>query len=710
MKVYKKVAVAALMLWGMLACTGKSPKEVSQHKMDYPVSFSLEGNKTGLRAEYGSSSLSASFDNERAIENLTIFVFTNNSSDNVPATLEKVIVKDNLEMPAGGDAYSGAIKFDMGMSGTYYLEIVANAYKEDPNPQGKDAFLSNFRTGMSYEAFKGAVFSRDLPQHGETGFAMLTTEPVKVTTARNQTSNAGAVKLRRLACRFDVFNKLVGDLVLTKATLNNVITKSYMMTANTIPSGSNGGEKSYDANNDWFTSGMITGGIYSYENPSLTPRTTLLLEGTYKGKPWKKTIEFKKEGQSVNMLRNHIYRVYLTKGNGTTPGGGDHGGGGKDPSASDKVHYVIKVLDWDEESALAYEDQDLLSTENQLVDYTLYADNNRTLDNNLIPEKGGELHVTCIKRVYFVDSEGRKPTLYEKKLLPNEFKFTLKEGDASQISYDEATGNFKIVPGQKDAIFKIEPNFPGATKVTGIVVQRIMNPLRYVAEFNVNEAGDGFVTDKVAGTGSGHFDFNTSKTKFENIEINGEKYHLPKDGEWASIVLTNTSGANLLFTSDVDQTVTYYSVNVAKNPRTIKRDQVKGWGNNVCYALRFRKTAMQSAWKYEYVVMQGHKVLRITSRNVEDGVTITDIAKESFWQQNSDQNIVRIFPANGKIYSSGEKKGFGTDGCFWSLSTIYTSVGNHGCSMDFDATMAASKDSNDLTEKRAIRLFKDVVK
>ena len=349
MKTNKMIA-AGLLALGLISCKNEPAKEATHQKMDYPVAVSLEGVKGALRAEQKSTSLAASYPNERAVENLTVVVFTNNGANNTPGSVEKVISYDQLTMPAGADPYNGTIKFDMGMAGTYQMEVIANGYKEASE---KDAFIGKFPVGMSYAAFKKVVIERALPGHGETGFVMLGTEPLKVTTEQGRTAQAGTVKLRRLACRFDVFNKLPDELTLTKVTLRNQTVKSHLLPELVLPADADGGAKEYTPSGDWFTGSLVSGGIYSYEN--LENSVTLLVEGTFKGSPWQKVIKLKKGNGEIVTERNHLYRIYLTKGNGTTPGGGDED--------KDNISYNIEVLDWNEDATLDYTDDDLWAAE-----------------------------------------------------------------------------------------------------------------------------------------------------------------------------------------------------------------------------------------------------------------------------------------------------------------------------------------------------------
>ena len=601
------MAAAALTL-ALVSCKNEPAKEPQlQQNMKYPVALSLEGNKSGaLRATYQSSSLSASAANERAIENLTVVIFTNDGANNTPVAVEKVITYDKLEKTAGSDPYQGEYKFDMGMAGTFQMEVVANAYMNDTE---KTAFLDKLKQGVSYEQFKEVVSARALPQHDETGFAMLSTEPVKVTTEEGAPCHAGVIKLRRLACRFDVFNKLTEEnLKLTKVTLQNQITKSYLLPQNEVPTGADGSAKEYTANGDWFNDHLVTGGIYSYENPQKDPRkgaTMLLLEGTYNGEAWQKTIVFRKDGRFINTQRNHIYRVHLTKGNGTTPGGGDNGGGKDDPTNADKINYVIEVLDWDEDASLDYTDDDIWQAE---------------------------------KRI---------------------------------------------------------------------------NPLAYVAEYNINPEGTGFVTDKYATNVSGYFDFDTAVAKFSSFEQDGVKYHLPSSDELKAIIPFDAYITNVPFSSPVDASNLSEEVVIAKK-RIVCRQDFKGSGNHVCYALRFRGTEYQSAWKYECVKVGDFLVMRITTRNVTDGVTITKVATPEFWQQNNTADIVRIFPASGyklRMDNSLPTNNDGFAAFFWTSTPLNSKgayyFGFFGGNTNSSAYIANYYDKRSYGQ--SIRLFKDTL-
>ena len=888
-----KIGAVALLALVLLSCRSEAPKE-AWRKMDYPVLMSIQGSKgVAMRAEQKGTSHSAALANECTIENLTVVAFTNRGTNNTPSALEKVVTEEQIVLPAGGNPYNGKISFKLGLTGTYHLEVIANAYPKG-NAAAKKAFLAKLHEGMSYDEFKTVLIDRTLPAHGESGFVMSNAEPIKVTTQKRQPADAGKIVLSRLACRFDLFNKLPEELSITKVTLQNQVNSSYLFTQVEVPSANTNKQQSYTPNGGWFTATVVTGGIYSYENP-LPGATKLLLEGTYKGQPWQKLIEFKNIQEiPIATKRNHLYRIYLTKGDGITPGG-------TDPADPDKVHYGIEVLDWNDELSFDYTDADVLNAEQipqinplqYVAEYNinrtgdgfvtnLYATNvsgywravvalakfgnfevagesyhlpsweewkgiaptraisftstkvetdvsepvlvagekieckqdvkgtgndvcyalrfkethyrsawkyefvidrnnerflritsrnvsddvtindiateafwqqNSTrnivrifpfsgyiystskdayvsgkktngrfwcppsFNNNNIryidfndsgirnvdrmkisserltvrlfkgagqpvfpkysftadrrqfsPTYGGSGKVTGSLTVY-AGTNASGTVLVTDTIEGKDFTLSLKSGDATQITVDDANKTFTVKPGNTTAVFTltaIPKDFPAQAQ--DIIIRRCENPLAYVAEYNINKTGDGFVTDKYATNVSGYYNFDDAIAKFSNIVIDGEAYYLPSFDNWQAIIPRLKI---LTFVDGKSVNVSNYSasVEVAGKKLTCLQD-FKSTGANVCYALRFKGTQYQTAWKYDYVeVNNGAWFLRISSRIVDDGVTIDDVAKESFWSQNSTDDIVRIFPVSGAFTSNGKIGLVGREGYFQSCST-----------------------------------------
>ena len=663
-----RILAAAVMALGLLSCKGEAPKEAPQRKMDFPVSISIEGNKGAMRAAQQGTSLTASYQNEHAIENLTIVVFSNNSTaGDTPSAVEKVITEENIVMPAGGNPYDGVIKFDMEAAGTYHMEVIANGYKPG-NAAAKAALLAKLTPGLSYTDFKNMVFDRALPKHGESGFAMLGTDPVKVTTERGKTANAGKIVLRRLACRFDVFNKLLGDeLVLTKATLQNQIQKSYLLTQTAVPADADGGIQSYEANNDWFTASVIAGGIYSYENPA-KGATTLLLEGTYKGTPWKKTIEFKDGGDAIAIQRNHLYRVYLTKGTGVTPGGDD--------DTADKVNYEIEVLDWEQGDDFYFSDDDVVGRFNQKrVSYSFDID----IDKTTLREGSG--HVTGTK-IIWSDKTSSARILSKEPLAPGEFTLTLKGVAQDFLTIDNNSKDFTVAAGDLTIPFTLEAKHAESGTVQTFECKRIgSNPLLYMTEHHLNKACNGFEPSDEAYDNTCLETYDKAIVKFNSIEIDGIKYHLPTYEEWKS-VFSDYKDYFRDYENKVKSGLFTETVNLGGSSVNCTQEFLYDKTSITFYAIRYKGTPYESVWRYYRVQSPrsqelpyaggAEKASYIVECKLAKGKTLEEVAKKTFWQQLNLSPVVRKLPIYSESY-------LGDDGKLYPYNSMFFVSGNFSC-------------------------------
>ncbi len=230
----------------------------------------------------------------------------------------------------------------------------------------------------------------------------------------------------------------------------------------------------------------------------------------------------------------------------------------------------------------------------------------------------------------------------------------------------------------------------------------VLNPLSLVAEYNVNPAGTGFVTDLTACNVSGRFTFDDAVAQFSNIIIGGKQYHLPSIEEWRSIVPSNYN--HVLFQdtesrNNVSETVTVQGANI-----TMKSDFRTGV-NGVSYALRYKGTGMVSAWRYEYIEDGNNTHMKVTSRSLKGklDLTVDDIAFPAFWSANAGNDVTRHFPASG-FSDLGSLEKVGTDGWFWS-SSWYSS--SYAWGMYFRSISATSGSYGSFYRTRglSVRLF-----
>ncbi|WP_455773109.1 hypothetical protein [Porphyromonas asaccharolytica] len=165
---------------------------------------------------------------------------------------------------------------------------------------------------------------------------------------------AGAIKLKRLAARFDVISEVPG-LTLTTVSVANRVTTSTLLNVDEI------GTIATTAT-DYAVAGgrQLLHKIYSYQNTNkggTTDATSFTLKGNYGGKAIKDiTVDLKDatNGETIAVQRNYCYRIIIK------PAGDDSKPiNPGDPTNAWKV--TVKVIDWNEAAAdLAnYSDDDL---------------------------------------------------------------------------------------------------------------------------------------------------------------------------------------------------------------------------------------------------------------------------------------------------------------------------------------------------------------
>ena len=170
---------------------------------------------------------------------------------------------------------------------------------------------------------------------------------------------AGAIKLKRLAARFDVISE-VPELTLTTISVANRVLSSTLLNV-----GETGTKVA--ATTDYAVAGgrQLLHKIYSYQNTNkggTTGATTFTLKGNYGGKAIKDIkVDLKNvaDGEPLDVQRNYCYRIIIKPaGNDDKPIIPDPTNP-TDPTAAWKV--TIKVIDWNEAAAdLAnYSDEDL---------------------------------------------------------------------------------------------------------------------------------------------------------------------------------------------------------------------------------------------------------------------------------------------------------------------------------------------------------------
>ena len=170
---------------------------------------------------------------------------------------------------------------------------------------------------------------------------------------------AGAIKLKRLAARFDVISEVPGLTLTTISVANRVLSSTLLNVGET---GSN-----VAATTDYEVDGgrQLLHKIYSYQNTikgGKTGATSFTLKGKYGDvdiNPIKVDLKDAANGQALDVQRNYCYRIIIK------PAGDDGKPINPDPNDPNKPttawKVTIKVIDWNEAAAdLAnYSDEDL---------------------------------------------------------------------------------------------------------------------------------------------------------------------------------------------------------------------------------------------------------------------------------------------------------------------------------------------------------------
>ncbi len=227
---------------------------------------------------------------------------------------------------------------------------------------------------------------------------------------------AGAIKLKRLAARFDVISEVPG-LTLTTISVANRVTTSTLLNVNET------GTIATTAT-DYAVAGgkQLLHKIYSYQNTNkggTTDATSFIIKGNYGSKAIKDIkVDLKNvaDGQALDVQRNYCYRILIKPANDDSkPINPD------DPTTAWKV--TIKVIDWNEAAAdLAnYSDEDLEALGTVTVNPTVNLNGKNLL--NAVAE-------------YNIDITGTKFTTSQTNEAGNTGYFTWAEAKALQMPAD----------------------------------------------------------------------------------------------------------------------------------------------------------------------------------------------------------------------------------------------------------------------------------
>lgn len=167
-----------------------------------------------------------------------------------------------------------------------------------------------------------AIVASQAPDE-DNKFLMLSTESTEITTKIGQSTDAGEIHMQRLSVRIDILNAVDGVRI-NKITFNNRVVKSYLNTANVMPTEAEWYEnKEYTLNLEGNKNNpaIYKHEIYTYENYSqkgAKSLPSLMIEYTENGETKVHTVFFhdaksadKNAPDPLALKRNYLYRIKL---------------------------------------------------------------------------------------------------------------------------------------------------------------------------------------------------------------------------------------------------------------------------------------------------------------------------------------------------------------------------------------------------------------
>lgn len=195
----------------------------------------------------------------------------------------------------------------------------------------------------------------------------------------------------------------------------------------------------------------------------------------------------------------------------------------------------------------------------------------------------------------------------------------------------------------------------------------VATPLNYISEENLTLAGD---------PAKSFFTYSEALTAVPQGTHLGSRY------EWAGIIplVTNLEEPTLIFQQASEHLAVEEAIQIGDIKATYSSDY-KNMGNGISYALRLApaKAAAEEGFPpaqdkklltaYRYQISEGKEggFLTVIVRPLGESFdgTIEEIAKESFWAQNKQDDVERHFPFAGAV-DDGDLVYVGTDGFYWT--------------------------------------------
>lgn len=233
--------------------------------------------------------------------------------------------------------------------------------------------------------------------------------------------------------------------------------------------------------------------------------------------------------------------------------------------------------------------------------------------------------------------------------------------------------------------------------------ERPMLPIDYVAEYDINKSGDAFTQDHNTNL-VGLYTWAEAKSIFSSEFL--KDYHLPSKEEWLGIFSEQAFPTRFDFTSSYDDV--QETIEIAGTTNTYFADY-RSTNSGVAYAIKLKSDDNQllSAYKYEVLNLasgseNGHLKVTVRFLGPDSSETIENVASEKWWSNNCENDIIRIFPASGRIVS-GSISNLGRRGYYWSS----TEKDDSNCWMAHFDDSGVDVNFYNITNGRSVRPFKN---
>lgn len=655
------------------------------------------------------------------------------------------------------NAADGSCSFTLDAAGAYYGYIVANT--------SKGTALQGLSAGTSTEDdFYNIVEDTDpgASLAASTHFLMISKRTLFDVDGENATT-LDPISLYRAVARIDIDVTAIPGLEITEVTVENRYIKS-LLVRGTSPDplttatdtkvytrGTGAGQVDAIAAGPSATA-LVTdqqwqGVIYGYENTGTN--TIVKITHTMNGVASTTTVDFSayNSGAGMALKRNNIYTVKLTDGAG-------------DGTLRD-INATILVTDWDESTSLKYTEL----TDNAKPDFKVVSSHSASVygadgdaatklnPGKVLAKKSDatteiELEVTSNGKVAsvvsFLDKNGSPydftgaggditqtgaTTLVDGKIVQN-FTITIPQDVVTAMSTTDYL-TFKV-----NNVFNDTPTASREFVVSQRDIK--MNPLWYVAEYNMLNTKTGDAYDMASTENAGYFfswsdamtafaaqtaSYSDYKTADKTITGYEGTWHLPVPSELLCIVpgneesiwnLDNGSGTY----KATNQTVIFgYSTETKAG--ISEASYWKKISDTEIHAIRFLGTSYCSAWKYELLggwTNANYGYLRISAtlievENSESAVATwytTNWSGVTFGNDEFAGAVQRTFYARGWLPHNSGPTANGNQGAlgyYWSTSTSTNSSKSFFLYLLSGAAYVSG--SYDNSYGSSIRLFRD---